>query len=106
MNSEYWILRKTTLKISYPPLFITTFNNRQCILQSQEDFIKSNLQVRIKNISESWIMWKRKKIVKTSFIKTWINDENLRRKESLTFKPPPIIEDNYEYNTWPDFEIK
>ena len=91
------------IKISYPPMFITTFNNRPCILQSQEDFIKSNLE--LKTFIKVELNGK-EKIEKTSFIKTWINDENLRKKESLTFKPPPIVEDNYEYNTWRDFEIK
>ena len=29
-------------------------------------------------------------ISKTSFIKTWINDENIRKYDSMVFTPPPL----------------
>ena len=43
-KGEQNLNKKNNVKILYPPMFITTFNNRPCILQSQEDFIKSNLE--------------------------------------------------------------
>ena len=40
---------------------------------------------------------------KTSFIKTWINDENIRKYDSMVFTPPPLQHDLSDYNTWQGF---
>lgn len=94
------------IKITYPPMYVTTFEDRPCILQSQEDITKSFLQLKtnVKNVKE--VTATGPAVLRTSFIKSWLNDEFLRKKDSITFKPPPIIEEHYEYNTWKDFEIK
>ena len=40
---------------------------------------------------------------KVSFIKSWINDENIRKYDSLVFTPPPLKHDPSDYNTWLGF---
>jgi hypothetical protein len=44
------------------------------------------------------------KIDKISFIKTWINDENIRIYQTLVFTHPPLIHDGRDYNTWSGFD--
>ncbi len=34
------------IKITYPPMYVTTFEDRPCILQSQDDITKSFLQLK------------------------------------------------------------
>jgi hypothetical protein len=46
----------------------------------------------------------KEKVDKTSFIKTWINDENIRKYDFLTFTPPPLKHDLSDYNTWSGFD--
>jgi hypothetical protein len=43
-------------------------------------------------------------ISKTSFIKTGINDENIRKYDSMVFTPPPLKHDLSDYNTWQGFD--
>ena len=39
------------------------------------------------------------------FIELWLDDPRLRKYETYVFKPTPLKVEDYEYNTWTDFEI-
>ena len=93
------IFENNHLKIMFPPMIITTFGDRNCVLQSEEDAKKSYKHLKTNIRIEG-------KISRLNFINLWINDEFIRRKEIITFKPPPIIEEPYEFNCWRDFEIR
>ena len=46
-------------------------------------------------------------ITKTSFIKVWINDENIRCYEKTVFVPPPAPYNSFiHYNTWGGFKTE
>ncbi len=41
---------------------------------------------------------------KTSFTKTWINNENIIKYDSMVCTPPPLKHDLIDYNTWQGFD--
>ena len=43
---------------------------------------------------------------KKRFIELWLNDPTIRKYENFIFKPYPLKVEEYEYNTWTDFDIK
>ena len=47
----------------------------------------------------------KKGLEKISFIKSWVNDEFIRRRDKLAFIPPPLVALNDCYNTWRDFHL-
>jgi hypothetical protein len=46
----------------------------------------------------------KEKVVKTSFIMTWMNDVNIRCYRKMVFVPSPAEYDPEDYNSWRDFE--
>lgn len=92
---------ETHIKIIHPPLYLTIkenetlFQNEGEIIQSYKH-LTSTKRIEINNKS---------KIEKVTFIKSWVYDENIRRRENITFTPPPTIAPNNAYNTWRDFQF-
>jgi hypothetical protein len=43
---------------------------------------------------------------KKRFIELWLNDPSIRKYENYVFTPPPYKVEEYEYNTWTNFEIR
>jgi len=93
---------KTHLKIIHPPLYLTIKDDTM-ELQSKDSLLNS--YQHLKTTLKITIAGK-EVITKTSFIKTWINDENIRKYEHLSFTPPPLINNPENYNTWRGFSIE
>lgn len=91
---------KTHLKIVHPPIYISVVKDK-FELQSRDSLLQSYQDIK------TWITVKTKSgdiIDKTSFIKAWINDENIRKYDSLVFTPSPLKHDLRDYNTWKGFD--
>lgn len=91
---------KTHLKIVHPPIYISIVKDR-FELQSKDSLVQSYQDMK------TWVAVKTKggeTVDKTSFIKTWINDENIRKYDSLVFTPSPLKHDLRDYNTWRGFD--
>ena len=77
---------KKHLKIVHPPIYISVFWDkvdlqlRHSLIHSYQDK-KAILKIEL-NVKE--------KIEQTSFIKTWIHDENIRKYQTLLFAPPRL----------------
>lgn len=91
---------KTHLKIIHPPIYISMIKGK-FELQSRDGLVQSyqDMKTIVKNEVNG-----KEIISKTSFIKTWINDENIRKYDSMVFTPPPLKHDLTDYNTWQGFE--
>jgi hypothetical protein len=59
-------------------------------LQSRDGLVQSyqDMKTTVKNELNG-----KEVISKTPFIKTWINDENIRKYDSMVFTPPPLKHD-------------
>lgn len=91
---------KTHLKIVHPPIYISIIKDR-FELQSKDSLVQSYQDMK------TWVSVKTKGgevVDKVSFIKNWINDENIRKYDSLVFTPSPIKHDLTDYNTWRGFD--
>ena len=91
---------KTHLKIIHPPIYISMIKDK-FELQSRDGLVQSyqDMKTIVKNEVNG-----KEVISKTSFIKTWINDENIRKYDSMVFTPPPLKHDLRDYNTWQGFD--
>jgi len=91
---------KSHLKIVHPPIYISMIRDK-IELQSRDGLIASyeDMKTTVKTELNG-----KEKVDKTSFIKTWINDENIRKYDFLTFTPPPLKHNLSDYNTWSGFE--
>jgi hypothetical protein len=91
---------KTHLKIIHPPIYISMIKGK-FELQSRDGLVQSyqDMKTVVKNEVNG-----KEVISKTSFIKTWINDENIRKYDSMVFTPPPLKHDLSDYNTWQGFD--
>ena len=91
---------KSHLKIIHPPIYISIVKNK-FELQSRDGLVQSYQDMKTMSKNE----YNGKEVVqKTSFIKTWINDENIRKYDSMVFTPPPLKHDLSDYNTWQGFD--
>jgi hypothetical protein len=91
---------KAHLKIIHPPIYISMIKGK-FELQSRDGLLQSyqDMKTIVKNEVNG-----KEVISKTSFIKTWINDENIRKYDSMVFTPPPLKHDLSDYNTWQGFD--
>ena len=91
---------KTHLKIIHPPIYISMIKGK-FELQSRDGLVQSyqDMKTMVKHEVNG-----KEVISKTSFIKTWINDENIRKYDSMVFTPPPLKHDLSDYNTWQGFD--
>jgi len=91
---------KTHLKIIHPPIYISMIKGK-FELQSRDGLVQSyqDMKTFVKNEVNG-----KEVISKTSFIKAWINDENIRKYDSMVFTPPPLKHDLSDYNTWQGFD--
>lgn len=90
----------THLKIIHPPIYISIIKDK-LELQSRDSLVQSyqDMKTTVKIMNNG-----KEAIDRTSFIKTWINDENIRKYETLVFTPPPLRHDLSDYNTWSGFD--
>ena len=90
---------KNHLKIVHPPIYISNIDGK-FELQSRDGLLQS---YQNKKTTTKVEVNGKEVISKTSFIKTWINDENIREYERLEFTPPPLKHNLKNYNTWQGF---
>ena len=89
---------KTHVKIMHPPMFLTTFEDNNVSFQTESNCITTHKHLK------TTVLTDKEKVVKTSFIMTWLNDENIRRNRKMVFVPSPAEYDTEDFNTWRDFE--
>ena len=88
---------KTHCKIMFPPCIYTINDNK--------DFIESFKQAKdsFSHIN-CYIIVKKKKTIR-DFFSLWIKDPNIRKYNIIEWKPPPLLSNENNYNTWIDFDI-
>lgn len=87
-------------KTIHPPIYVS-YVKEKYELQSKDGLIQSYEHIKSYMTTEVRGQAKQEKV---SFIKTWINDENIRKYDTLVFTPPPLKHDPSDYNTWLGFD--
>lgn len=88
---------KTHMKIIHSLMYITILDDGTFDYQTEDKIVGSYKHLK------STVVDDKGKLVKVSFIKTWINDEHIRLYRRMVFIPPPKTYDNKDYNTWREF---
>ena len=94
---------KTNAKILYPPMVIHKDRTGENIIQPIPLCEKTNRHLKcvLKEVNKKGEeIYKNKK-----FIELWLDDPKIRKYDKYVFKPTPLKVEDYEYNTWTDFEI-
>ena len=92
-----------SIKILYPPMIIHIDRNGENIIQPIPLCEKTNRHIRvlIKYINKKGgAVYKEKR-----FIDLCLDDPKIRKYEKYVFRPKPLKVEDYEYNTWTDFQI-
>lgn len=97
-NKDKSLFEENHIKIIHPPLYLTIYPNK-IEMQSENEIIQSYKHQKTTIKTEEGIL------KDLNFIKTWLNDDEIRRRENLDFIPPPLICPSNTYNTWRDFEL-
>ena len=90
-------------KILYPPMVVHIDRTGENIIQPINLCEKTNRHMvcAVKEMNKKGeIVYKNKK-----FIEKWLDDPTIRKYDTYVFKPYPLKVENYEYNTWTNFEI-
>lgn len=91
---------KEHFKIKQPPSFITIPKNGSAyVMQNAKAFKESYIDV------EAEIEDKKEGVKTIQFLDKWILDPTKRSYYSSVFKPPPLICDADDFNTWKGFKI-
>lgn len=107
ISQSYKYLKKeferNNCKIIYPPMIVHKDRKGENIIQPIPLCEKSNrhLECAIKETDKKGI----EKYKKKRFIELWLNDPTIRKYENYVFTPPPLKVEEYEYNTWTEFDI-
>ena len=108
ISQSYTFMKKefenTNAKILYPPMVVHLDRKGENIIQPIPLCEKTNrhLECSVKETNKKGEdVYKKKR-----FIELWLNDPTIRKYENFIFKPYPLKVEEYEYNTWTDFEIK
>lgn len=95
---------ETHCKVLHPPMIVQYTNNETYDTYSTKmckdsyEHIDCKVSKIDKNGETKW--------VKTKFIKDWLIDAKIRVYDNIVFKPPPLVANKKEFNTWIDFKIK
>lgn len=92
---------KTHLKIIHPPIFITKLKNRYD-LQSKEQIFQSYEHIPATVLKYEGT--KDEHLLESIFIHQWFKDVDIRKYDSLVFTPPPLVNNENDFNTWLGFE--
>ena len=95
----------THVKISHPPSVYTIDNDKDEI-QNMKNARDTYAQLTC-YITKTVLKNKKKYDVKECkpFIHQWLIDKNIRYYKRICWKPPPLINDDCEFNTWKPFTI-
>ena len=88
---------KTHLKITHPAMYLTLMDDGTTEYQAEE-----KLQSSYKHL-KSTFEDEKGNVTKASFIKMWVNDENIRVFRKMVFIPQPSPYDKRDYNSWRGF---
>ena len=92
---------KTHLKIIHPPIFITKLKDRYD-LQSKEQIFQSYEHIPATVLKYEGT--KDEHLLEGIFIHQWFKDADIRRYDNLVFTPPPLVNNENDFNTWLGFE--
>ena len=90
-------------KILYPPMEVHKDRKGDNIIQPIPLCEKTNRHIKCsikEKTKKGEVVYKDKK-----FIEMWLDDPRIRKYDNYVFKPAPLKVEDYEYNTWTDFEI-
>jgi len=107
ISKSYFNMKKefelNNAKILYPPMIVHKDRNGENIIQPIPLCEKTNRHIKcsVKEINKKEeTVYKDKK-----FIELWLDDPKIRKYDKYVFKPTPLKVEDYEYNTWTDFDI-
>jgi phage/plasmid-associated DNA primase len=107
ISKSYYNMKKefelNNAKILYPPMVVHIDRNGENIIQPIPLCEKTNRHIKcsIKETNKKGeTAYKDKR-----FIEMWLDDPKIRKYDNYVFKPFPLKVEEYEYNTWTDFEI-
>ena len=107
MSKSYYNMKKefeqNNAKILYPPMVVHKDRDGENIIQPIPLCEKTNRHIKcsVKETNKKGeTVYKDKK-----FIELWLDDPRIRKFDKYVFKPSPLKVEDYEYNTWTDFEI-
>jgi hypothetical protein len=107
ISKSYFNMKKdfelNNAKIQYPPMIVHKDRNGENIIQPIPLCEKTNRHIKcsVKETNKKdETVYKDKK-----FIELWLDDPKIRIYEKYVFKPTPLKVEDYEYNTWTDFDI-
>jgi len=107
LTQSYYNVKKdfeiNHLKIIHPPFVVYVDENKDNIIQPIPLCEKSYRHI------QSYVKEKNKKgeevYKQKRFIEKWLDDPQIRKYNKMVFKPPPLIVEPYEFNTWTNLEI-
>jgi hypothetical protein len=107
LQKSYPIMKKDfekfNAKILYPPMIVHIDNRGENFIQTIKQCESTNRHLKTVIIDTNK---KGEKVFKyVSFIKNWLDDPKIKKYDNYVFKPKPLKVEDYEYNTWTDFEI-
>lgn len=91
---------KTHLKIIHPPVYISNIKDKY-ELQSKEQICHSYEHIPATILKKEGT--KDEYLLELPFINNWFKDPNIRKYENLVFTPPPLVNDECDFNTWIGF---
>jgi len=107
ISKSYYNMKKefelNNAKILYPPMVVHRDRDGENIIQPIPLCEKTNRHIKcsVKETNKKGeTVYKDKK-----FIELWLDDPRIRKFDKYVFKPSPLKVEDYEYNTWTDFEI-
>lgn len=107
MSKSYYNMKKefeqNNAKILYPPMVVHKDRDGENIIQPIPLCEKTHRHIKcsVKETNKKGeSVYKDKK-----FIELWLDDPRIRKYDKYVFKPSPLKVEDYEYNTWTDFEI-
>jgi len=107
ISKSYFNMKKefelNNAKILYPPMIVHKDRNGENIIQPIPLCEKTNRHIKcsVKETNKKdETVYKDKK-----FIELWLDDPKIRKYDKYVFKPTPLKVEDYEYNTWNDFDI-
>ena len=107
MSKSYYKMKQefelNNAKILYPPMEVHKDRKGDNIIQPIPLCEKTNRHIKCsikEKTKKGEVVYKDKK-----FIEMWLDDPRIRKYDNYVFKPAPLKVEDYEYNTWTDFEI-
>ena len=107
ISKSYFNMKKdfelNNAKILYPPMIVHEDRNGDNIIQTIPLCEKTNRHIKCSikatNKKDETVYIDKK------FIELWLDDPKIRKYDKYVFKPTPLKVEDYEYNTWTDFDI-